>query len=211
MTGYKVFRNGVQIATTSALSYVNTGLSPATTYSFTVAAFDAAGNSSAQSAPVSSRTPAARVRRDFNGDGKADILWRNSTTGANTIWLMNGAVISSGATFATVVDPNWGIAGLGDFNGDGKSDILWRNRSTGENTIWLMNGAAISSAAMFATVTDLNWSVAGTVDFDGDGKSDILWRNGATGDNSIWLMNGATTLTGSSIGAVQGSAWSIVR
>src|SRR5207237_405229 len=108
VTGYKVFRNGVQIATTSALSYVNTGLSPATTYSFTVAAFDAAGNSSAQSAPVSSRTPAARVRRDFNGDGKADILWRNSTTGANTSWLMKGAAISRGATFATVADRNWG-------------------------------------------------------------------------------------------------------
>src|SRR5882762_5737862 len=56
VTGYKVFRNGVQIATTSALTYTNTGLLPATTYSFAVAAFDAAGNSSAQSAAVSKRT-----------------------------------------------------------------------------------------------------------------------------------------------------------
>src|SRR5205807_925371 len=152
-----VFRNGVQIATTSALSYVNTGLSPATTYSFTVAAFDAAGNSSAQSAPVSSRTPAARVRRDFNGDGKADILWRNSGTGENTIWLMNGAAISSAAVFATVSDLNWTVAGTGDFDGDGKSDILWRNAATGDTTIWLMNGATISSSAPIAAVTDLNW------------------------------------------------------
>ncbi|TMH89319.1 MAG: hypothetical protein E6H42_17405, partial [Betaproteobacteria bacterium] len=209
VTGYKVFRNGVQIATTSALSHVNTGLSPATTYSFTVAAFDAAGNSSAQSAPVSSRTPAARVRRDFNGDGKADILWRNSTTGANTIWLMNGAVISSGATFATVVDPNWGIAGLGDFNGDGKSDILWRNRSTGENTIWLMNGAAISSAAVFATVTDLNWSIAGVGDFDGDGKSDILWRNRGTGENTIWFMNGAAISSAAVFATISDLNWTV--
>src|SRR5205814_929432 len=121
VTGYRVYRAGTLLVTPGALTADHNSGFPASTYYFytahTVAAFDAAGNSSAQSAPVSSRTPAARVRRDFNGDGKADILWRNSTTGANTIWLMNGAVISSGATFATVVDPNWGIAGLGDFNG----------------------------------------------------------------------------------------------
>ena len=23
---------------------------------------------------------------DYNGDGRADILWRNSSTGANVIW-----------------------------------------------------------------------------------------------------------------------------
>ncbi|NJM24117.1 MAG: hypothetical protein HC907_38970 [Richelia sp. SM1_7_0] len=25
---------------------------------------------------------------DFNGDGRADVLWRNSTTGENALWLM---------------------------------------------------------------------------------------------------------------------------
>ena len=209
VAGYKVFRNGVQIATTGALTYTNTGLSPATTYSFAVAAFDAAGNSSAQSAAVSKRTLALRVARDFNGDGRSDILWRNSTTGENVIWLMNGATISSSVTFATVADLNWSIAGVGDFNGDGKADILWRNRATGENVIWLMNGAAIASAAMFATVADPNWSIAGVGDFNGDGKSDILWRHRATGQNAIWLMNGAAISSGASIAAVADLNWSI--
>ena len=209
VTGYKVFRNGVQIAATGALTYANTGLLPATTYSFAVAAFDAAGNSSAQSAAVSKRTLAVRVARDFNGDGRSDILWHNSTTGENVIWLMNGAAISSSVTFATVADPNWSIAGVGDFNGDGKSDILWRNRATGENAIWLMNGAAISSAAMFATVADPNWSIAGVGDFNGDGKSDILWHHRATGENAIWLMNGTAISSGASIAAVTDLNWSI--
>jgi hypothetical protein len=31
---------------------------------------------------------------DFNGDGKTDILWRD-TAGNAAIWLMNGPVISS--------------------------------------------------------------------------------------------------------------------
>src|SRR5205814_1810785 len=58
VSGYRVFRNGAQIATTSATSFPNTGLSPSTTYSYTVAAFDAAGNLSAQSSPASATTPA---------------------------------------------------------------------------------------------------------------------------------------------------------
>src|SRR5438876_73683 len=37
-------------------------------------------------------TPAARA--DFNGDGKSDILWRNSSTGENYVWLMNGTTIT---------------------------------------------------------------------------------------------------------------------
>jgi hypothetical protein len=33
---------------------------------------------------------------DFNGDGKADILWQN-IDGSLAIWLMNGATCLSGA------------------------------------------------------------------------------------------------------------------
>ncbi len=27
---------------------------------------------------------------DFDGDGRADLLWRNATTGANAVYLMQG-------------------------------------------------------------------------------------------------------------------------
>ena len=53
VTGYIVRRNGVQIATPATTSYADTGLSAATTYSYTVAARDAAGNISPNSASVS--------------------------------------------------------------------------------------------------------------------------------------------------------------
>src|SRR5256712_2107637 len=59
VSGYRVYRGGTQIATTSTTSFTNTGLSPSTTYTYTVAAFDAAGNLSAQSSPASATTPAA--------------------------------------------------------------------------------------------------------------------------------------------------------
>src|SRR2546423_1792993 len=59
VSGYRGFPHGAQIATTSTTFFANTGLSPSTTYSYAVAAFDAAGNLSAQSGPASATTPAA--------------------------------------------------------------------------------------------------------------------------------------------------------
>src|SRR5204862_547794 len=52
VTDYIVRRNGVQVATPATTSFADTGLSTATTYSYTVAARDAAGNISANSASV---------------------------------------------------------------------------------------------------------------------------------------------------------------
>src|SRR2546425_12505423 len=57
VTGYIVRRNGVQIATPTTTSFADTGLSAATTYSYTVAARDAAGNISPDSTSVSVTTP----------------------------------------------------------------------------------------------------------------------------------------------------------
>jgi chitodextrinase len=59
VSGYTVYRNGAAIATTPAgtLSYASTGLSHGPTYTYTVDAYDAAGNHSAKSAPVSAHTP----------------------------------------------------------------------------------------------------------------------------------------------------------
>jgi chitodextrinase len=55
LTGYRIFRNGVAVATSSSPNVTITGLSPLTTYSFRVAATDAAG-SSAQSAAINVTT-----------------------------------------------------------------------------------------------------------------------------------------------------------
>src|SRR5439155_589986 len=53
VTGYIVRRNGVQVATPATTSFADTGLSAATTYSYTVAARDAAGNISPNSTSAS--------------------------------------------------------------------------------------------------------------------------------------------------------------
>ncbi len=61
VTGYQVFRNGNQFATTTMPQYTNDGLTPSTTYTYAVDAFDAAGNVSTLSDSVSATTAALPV------------------------------------------------------------------------------------------------------------------------------------------------------
>ncbi|KKT40126.1 MAG: Exoglucanase A [Candidatus Giovannonibacteria bacterium GW2011_GWA2_44_13b] len=69
VAGYKVFRGGVQIAIViTGTSYQNTGLTASTIYSYTVSAYDAAGNNSAQSSSVSATTQSAISAKFVIGD-----------------------------------------------------------------------------------------------------------------------------------------------
>lgn len=56
LAGYKVYRNGTQIGTTSGTSYSDTGVTAFNTYTYTVAAYDTVGTTSAQSSAVSAST-----------------------------------------------------------------------------------------------------------------------------------------------------------
>lgn len=45
---------------------------------------------------------------DFNGDGKSDILWRDSTTGEVYVWLINGtSIVGQGSPYT--VSSDWQI------------------------------------------------------------------------------------------------------
>ena len=46
---------------------------------------------------------------DFNGDGKADILWRHNTTGQLFMWLMDGISTIGYQPIGTVSDLGWQI------------------------------------------------------------------------------------------------------
>lgn len=153
---------------------------------------------------------------DMNGDGLADIVWRNGTSGANAVWMMNGRTVVSSLAIPAVT-PGWDIGAVQDLNGDGRADLVWRNRSNGTNAVWFMNGNNLVSSTAMTNQTDVNWSVqrlAGYTgfglthgDFDEDGISDLLWRNTTDGSNVLWYMSAVTRRNFSILGSVVGNTW----
>ena len=125
---------------------------------------------------------------DFDGDGKADILWRNNE-GTVTDWLgtANGSWVGNFDNANVSLTTDWQIVGIGDFNGDGHDDVLWRN-SSGTITDWLGTdgGGFVGNWSNANLNLSNNWQVAGVGDFNGDGISDILWRD-TNGTVTDWL------------------------
>jgi hypothetical protein len=54
-----------------------------------------------------------RAVGDVNRDGRPDLLWQHATSGALSVWFMNGAALVSGQSLVpgTVADLNWKLAG----------------------------------------------------------------------------------------------------
>jgi hypothetical protein len=135
------------------------------------------------------------ISHDMNGDGMADLLWRDTRSGAVALWFMNGSkIVSSG--FTGGISAEWQIAAVGDVNADGKADVICRNTTNGLVAVWFMNGLEITSVK-FLGGTSTAWGIAGTGDLNGNGTADLVWRNTSTGEVGIWLMEGAAiTSTG---------------
>lgn len=123
VNGYVVYRGGTRIATlgAAATSYKDTSVSPSTTYSYTITAFDYATNVSAESSPpVTATTPAAPVP-----SGTQDIWHMDETSGTT--------MVDSGATPHNGVLHNIALGQAGDpafpgtaygFNGTSSSVII---------------------------------------------------------------------------------------
>ncbi|MEZ5566623.1 MAG: fibronectin type III domain-containing protein [Gammaproteobacteria bacterium] len=94
LAGYRVYRNGgsTPLASVSSTGYSDTGLSPNTTYTYRVSAYDAAGNESTPSAPPLSITtpdvpppdtinPTQPTSLTANGvsASRVDLSWTGST------------------------------------------------------------------------------------------------------------------------------------
>jgi hypothetical protein len=120
---------------------------------------------------------------DVNGDGRADIVWRNDN-GDVALWLgQAGPMPSFAGQDLGVVATSWRIDGIGDFNGDGRGDILWHN-DNGHVAIWTSQANGTFAGVDLGAVP--GWAVQGIGDFNGDGKADILLRNTYSGDVGIW-------------------------
>lgn len=117
-----------------------------------------------------------------------DLVWRNTSTGVNSTWRMDGATrITTGALSSAAAE--WRLEASADMNLDGHTDFVWRNASTRAVVIWLMSEEQLSSTVSLPAVADANWYIGGAGDMDGDGDQDLVLRNSSTGANTVWIMN----------------------
>jgi chitodextrinase/subtilisin family serine protease len=110
VTAYKVYSGGGLVDTVGAVTSTFRTVVPATTYSYSVAACDAAGNCSAQSAPQSATTPAATdtqaptvptgVTATAVSTSQINLSWKTSTDNigvtAYTIFSSDGQTLPVG-------------------------------------------------------------------------------------------------------------------
>jgi chitodextrinase len=108
VAGYKVFRDGgaTPIATVTVTSFSDVGLAPSTTHTYTVVAFDAAGNQSAPSATAFATTPADTTPPTAPTNLKGTAV---STSQINLTW--------------TAATDNVGVAGYHVFRDGGATPI----------------------------------------------------------------------------------------
>jgi chitodextrinase len=168
VTGYNVYRDGSLLTKTSTTSFSDSGLTPSTSYSYTVAALDAAGNASGQCAPVSGTTldaalnpvtltfaPVAdahiQAAHPSSNYGSAAKVWVQASPEYD--FLMKFAVSGIGTKKVTSAKLRLycvhGDAAGGDFYSTGsgwtESGVTWNNAPSTGDLINTLGSAASSS------------------------------------------------------------------
>jgi hypothetical protein len=134
---------------------------------------------------------------DFTGDGKADVLWRN-TEGVTVLWKVNGSVIDLEASkVLPTMTNNFELRGVGDFNGDGIQDVVWRDKAANITRFWTFNrtGSPAQTTDNNAIVS-AGFQIEAIADFDGDRKSDLVWRDTVSDRSVIWNFDLSGALAG---------------
>jgi fibronectin type 3 domain-containing protein len=116
VVGYQVFRTGMQIATTTDPSYVDTTVSAGYSYSYAVTAFDLAGNISAQSATTQVTVQAVNgvgtpaFTSLIQGTSKVNLSWG---VPADALAITGYTIYRNGTQLAVVTSTNYVDQGLG--------------------------------------------------------------------------------------------------
>jgi hypothetical protein len=145
------------------------------------------------------------ARGDFNGDRRADILYRDQADPTHYwITLMNDDAVIGGGGIRVAV--GYFAAYVADFDGDGRTDIFWEN-AAGDRWLYRIGGTTVATVMeVIALRTAMpGWALAGVGDFNGDHQADLLWRNDTEPtQHVIELRRQNTTLGSAYLGVASG-------
>ncbi len=146
---------------------------------------------------------------DLDGDGRADLIWRDTATGLLLVWFMgsNGGIEQS--LMYGLVPLTWQVIAVADVDGDWLNDIVWYSPSTGHIAIWNMHPSGGYTGWFPGSVGAASgWTPGWVGDFDGDGRADILWRH-TDGTVAVWYLHGPTIAGAQFLPGVPLAAWSV--
>jgi glucosylceramidase len=159
VAGYQILRNGTQVGTVSGTSFTDSGLAASTTYSYTVKAFDAAGNVSGASSAVSVTATSG------GGGGGIDSSKWYSVVNANSHKCIDAA---NGGTGNGTVVQQWTCQA-------GNSNQQWQFQPTDSGFYKVVTRNA----------ANLAWDVTGGPSATGNGTKIQLWAY-SSNTNQQW-------------------------
>jgi len=165
VTGYRIYRDGVALATSATPAYADTTVAAGSTHSYAVTAYDAAGNESAKSNAVSVTTPSGTTTGTLTFTATDDTYVQddvpNSNFGTDTTAIVDGSPHRN-------VFLKFNVAGIG--TGKVIRTVL---RLNAEN--------ATVFGGTFQRVTDTTWT-----------QGTLTWNNQPTADSTVLATLGAT-------------------
>jgi YVTN family beta-propeller protein len=108
VTGYRIYRDGAEIATTGGLTFTDTPLASARTFAYAVTAYDGRDNEGAAAGPVDATTPApdtsppgepGSVNAAVNGPTSVSVSW---TASSDNVAVVEYKVYRDGAEIASL-------------------------------------------------------------------------------------------------------------
>ncbi|MGE5527803.1 MAG: discoidin domain-containing protein [Patescibacteria group bacterium] len=202
VTGYKIFRGGVEIDTVTGTTYSDTGLAANTTYSYYVKAFDAAGNISAasntaqattQSGGGDTQAPTAPTNLAANAvsSSQINLTWTAST---DNVGVTGYQIFRDGeqvGTSATTSYSDTGLAANTTYSYYVKAYDAAGNVSAQSNTAQATTqggggtNLALNKPTTVSTLDSVNQSGAMAV----DGNATTYWRTKkGNGGPSEWIV-----------------------
>lgn len=124
---------------------------------------------------------------DLTGDGRADLLARETSTGSLYLYKSKGNGFFEPRVRIGTGWQKYLLAGMGDLNGDGKGDLLARD---GSGVVWRYPA---TGKGTLGTRVKVGWgwtmydAMVGAGDLNGDGKADLLARDTS---GALWSYRG---------------------
>ena len=172
VAGYRISRNGNQVATVSGLSWTDSGLAVGTSYTYSVVAYDAAGNVSPAASVVgttASDTEAPTAPGNLVGNPMSSTTVSLSwTASSDNVGVTGYRVNRDGTLVTTVTGTSWSEGGL-------TPGASYKYSVVGVDAAGNVSAAATTVTTMLSADTEAPTAPTLTATLGKGGKTNLTW------------------------------------